>query len=393
MSDAEPIDWIVFADDWGRLPSTTQHLIRHLPDTDRVIWIDSIGMRTPRLTRSDLQRVWGKLRTLAGSPTDHLDSRPAQTERFAHIKPKVAPFHESETARSINKRSLSRDIRAAVSTVAVRRPVILISNTMGWLYVDAVRRTLIQAGHTQHVPVVYLRLDAFDVFPGVEAGLVQRTEPKLLDGCDAVFATAERIVPCDENAHKSVYLPQGVDLPHFARVPLDPPGTRTIGYYGNVAEWMDWPLVEAIVHANPAWRFEFVGPIRVPIPEALADAKNAVFPGPCPYPALPVATAHWDGAWMPFVINEHIQSANPLKMREYLAAGFPVACTPFAESYRVTADLCHVTDVPTFARFLEQIGADDRASRQARRSSVAEQGWAQRVGVLREGCGALLKVV
>ena len=50
MSDVERIDWIVFADDWGRLPSTTQHLIRHLPESDRVIWIDgrwSSALRSP----------------------------------------------------------------------------------------------------------------------------------------------------------------------------------------------------------------------------------------------------------------------------------------------------------------------------------------------------------
>jgi hypothetical protein len=48
--------WLVFGDDWGRHPSTTQHLARHLGEHSRVIWIDSIGMRSPTLSAADARR-------------------------------------------------------------------------------------------------------------------------------------------------------------------------------------------------------------------------------------------------------------------------------------------------------------------------------------------------
>lgn len=383
------IDWICFADDWGRLPSTTQHLIRHLPASDRVVWIDSIGMRTPKLSAADLRRVWGKLRAMAGRPADQLDHRRPPASRFRIVRPRVAPFHESAAAVRLNRWTLARDVGRAAAALGIRQPVVLISNTMGWLYVDAVRDALRELGSRWEPPVVYLRLDAFDVFPGVEPGLVQRVEPALIQGCDHVFATAQAIVPPPPVA--STYLPQGVDARQFGRVPTEPPTGRTIGYYGNIAEWLDYDLITQVVAAFPDWTFDFIGPVRVPLPAALEQAPNTRFPGPCPYPDLPEATDHWRGAWMPFVINDHIQAANPLKMREYLAAGFPIACTRFREAERLADRLTFVDDPASFGAWLDgPVACDDARARQDRRSSLDGETWDDRVDVLRATVQELL---
>ncbi len=38
-------DLIVFGEDFGGLPSSTQHIVARLSKTRRVIWINSIGLR------------------------------------------------------------------------------------------------------------------------------------------------------------------------------------------------------------------------------------------------------------------------------------------------------------------------------------------------------------
>ena len=38
------MEWIVFGDDWGAHPSTTQHLVLHLPAEGAVIWVATIGL-------------------------------------------------------------------------------------------------------------------------------------------------------------------------------------------------------------------------------------------------------------------------------------------------------------------------------------------------------------
>ena len=46
-----PAPLLVFADDWGRHPSSCQHLISRLLDRHRVAWVNTVGMRPPRLTQ------------------------------------------------------------------------------------------------------------------------------------------------------------------------------------------------------------------------------------------------------------------------------------------------------------------------------------------------------
>ena len=57
-------DLIVFGEDWGRHPSSTQHLVKRLAADRRVIWINSIGLRRPRLRPADLKRIVQKLRAV-----------------------------------------------------------------------------------------------------------------------------------------------------------------------------------------------------------------------------------------------------------------------------------------------------------------------------------------
>src|SRR5262245_59913999 len=59
IGDDQPINkrrLIVFADDWGRHPSSCQHLVRNLLDECEVSWINTIGTRPPRLSRVVFRR-------------------------------------------------------------------------------------------------------------------------------------------------------------------------------------------------------------------------------------------------------------------------------------------------------------------------------------------------
>ena len=57
MADAPSLPTLlVFADDWGRSPSSSQHLMRQLLDRYRVLWVNTIGMRPPRFNLSTLRR-------------------------------------------------------------------------------------------------------------------------------------------------------------------------------------------------------------------------------------------------------------------------------------------------------------------------------------------------
>ena len=58
-------DLIVFGEDWGAHPSSTQHLIRQFLGSRKVIWVNSLGLRTPKLNLEDGRRAMRKLADLA----------------------------------------------------------------------------------------------------------------------------------------------------------------------------------------------------------------------------------------------------------------------------------------------------------------------------------------
>ncbi len=56
--------FIVFGDDWGAHPSSVQHLFRRIARDHRTLWVNTVGLRPPRLDARDAARVVRKLRAI-----------------------------------------------------------------------------------------------------------------------------------------------------------------------------------------------------------------------------------------------------------------------------------------------------------------------------------------
>ena len=67
MPDPAPL--IVFSDDWGRHPSSCQHLIAKLLPHRHVTWVNTIGTRPPGLNWSTVTRGLGTVRQWLKRPT------------------------------------------------------------------------------------------------------------------------------------------------------------------------------------------------------------------------------------------------------------------------------------------------------------------------------------
>ncbi len=391
------MDWLVFGDDFGAHPSTTQHLIGNLPTEDRVIWVNSIGMRAPKATLSDLRRIAGRLRaTFARRPSEHRQfERPpnelqpsddAPTPARSHgprievLHPTLAPWHDQRAARAVNRQILGREIGRAMRRLGITELVALYANPIARVYLEglAVRR----AG--------YLRLDDYPRLPGVDAALVTPFDDQALAEAELVFATARALLRGPED-HRRIYLPQGVNVAHFATVSAAPPAGKVLGFFGLLAEWLDFDLAAAVARECPDWTLEFRGPIRS-APESLFALPNVTHLPALPYAALPAAISHWRAAWIPFRRSALTDGVNPLKLREYLAAGLPTASTPLPEVVALGGDTALVETATDVRRWLEQgVLADTEAARLRRRAGMASHDWRARAeqlrGAFRDGPG------
>ena len=157
-------------------------------------------------------------------------------------------------------------------------------------------------------------------------------------------------------------MPHGVDSEHFGKalraetvvpeeiVRLPRP---TIGFWGLIHEWIDLDLVRQVAEQRPQWSFVFVGKVGVDC-GSLARRPNVHFPGVRPYESLSAFAKGFTAAILPFKINRLTENVNPIKLREYLAAGLPVVSTPLREAkvyrnvVRFGADaeeFCHALDL------------------------------------------------
>ena len=367
------MDWIIFGDDWGAHPSTTQHLVLNLPPDDAVIWVDSIGMRSPRLRWVDLQRLWGKARGLlrpAGATSGLYEPSVAA---FEHIRPKVLPWHRHSAVVRFNRRLLGRSLASSIERLSLRDPVMLVSYPTVLLYLDAI----------PHSKLVYLRLDDYSLYPGVDPELVRITEQRMFQRADAIVATARALIPGGDDARKAHYLPQGVHFDHFASTPLVIPQRKVLGFFGTLAEWLDYELVAAVAAGAPDWELHFVGKVDH-LPAQVERLPNVrIFP-PVPFARLPEIVAGWRAAWIPFQINPLTVGVNPLKVWEYLAAGLPTQCTSLPEVVPLRGKVVIADRADAITRWLEEVlRTDTPETRKARRESVRGDSWRSRSAALR----------
>ncbi len=374
-------DWLVFGDDWGAHPSTTQHLVRELVEAgDRVVWVDGIGMRAPTLSTADARRIAGRLQALLRphprAVGDRSDAAPVP-DAMRVVSPFVLPWHRRLTR--LNARLLHPPIREALRALGIARPHALIANPMGALYLRGlpVDRT------------IYLRLDDHSAMPGVDATHVAAVEQQLFDRADLVVATARQLLPPALHvAGKARYLPQGVDMAHFGVTPLAVPDDRprVLGFFGLLEAWIDAELVLASARRRPDWVFEFIGRNRWPAGTMtrLDGVENVRFRGAVPYMELPSAVSRWHAAWAPFSLSQLTEGVNPLKLREYLAIGLPTACTPLPEVAPLGSLCASVRDAEEVSAWLDDVArSDSEPARRQRREAMRGQSWADRAAQLR----------
>lgn len=363
------MDWIVFGDDWGVHPSTTQHLILNMPASDKVIWVDSIGMRAPRMCIKDGKRIINKIQSFLkrkDSSTQPIYS--SCTARFTQIKPKVIPYHLNEIVRRFNSIYLHQSIKQKMKMLNMSIPNLLAAVPSAVYYFDAI----------PHNKIGYLRLDQYDFFPGTDPKLVYHSESEMFKRATHVFCTAKSLLPKGEFLDKGHYLPQGVDIKNFAKTSLAPSKNKILGFYGLISDYVDFDLVLNVARALPDWKLEFVGSLTTNIPKKLQQKDNIHFLPKVPWLQLPNLLSNWTAAWAPYLLTEHTLASNPLKVREYLASGVPSHCTPIPE----VKNLKHLfisKEAHQIIDWLQRLLQEDKTEKRImRRQSVKNESWSQR---------------
>jgi len=318
--------FIVFSDDWGEHPSSCQHLFRQLLARHRVIWVNTIGMRSPRPNLADFKKVVRKVAKMFGR-------RAPATRSIAQPHPRVCqpfmlPFNSIAAVRRFNRYSVVRQVRRIVREMNLSHPVVVSTVPNACDYVDCF----------DAARVVYYCVDDFSQWPGLEHQLVREMEGSLIAKADLIIATSSNLFDRLSAGGRKVHLvSHGVDIALFSQQATAPhaclrdiPAPRA-GYFGLFDERSDQDLITAVARSLPEVSFVITGPVATDTAKLRACA-NVRFTGPLPYHELPALIRGLDVLFIPYVVDGFTASISPLKLKEYLVTGKPVVVTPIAEA-------------------------------------------------------------
>ncbi|MDQ3331567.1 MAG: glycosyltransferase [Planctomycetota bacterium] len=362
-------DILCFSHDWTGDPLSKTHLMRLLAKENRVLWVNSIGYRMPTASGADLGRAFQKL-AAATKPVTEVEPN------IFVLNPLAIPAYGRPSVRALNRRWLRWQVKRAMRGLKFNRVI-------NWVFNPAAAVIAGQLGEEQ---LIYHCVDEYTAFSGVASSALAEMELQLLRQADLVIVSAERLYQSKSRSNpRTVLVQHGVDFEHFRKActgEVAPAAEQAslprpiLGFFGLVADWVDVDLMAEMARRFPEGSLVIVGKVTTDVSK-LEALSNVHFLGRKPYETLPGFCAGWDVALMPFRLNELTLNANPLKVREYLAAGLPVVSTAIPEVEAL--GLCRIASTADeFEREIRQTLADAGPTA-ARSEAVRQESWAARL--------------
>jgi glycosyltransferase involved in cell wall biosynthesis len=374
-----------FADWDTELWTNQQHLMSRLARKNRVLFVESLGLRRPQLARRDVRRIFRRLRRAAKLTT--------VVDGPTVLSPLVVPLHASTLVRSLNARLLRVQVRRAMRRLGLSEPIL-------WAYVPQAEALLVTV---KPALVVYHCVDDMAAQPGIDGPSFRAAEGRFARRADLVLASSpklrERLRALAVNV---LYAPNVADTAHFARALRDEPIDAALGALPEprivftgavVASKLDMPLIASLARLRPQWSFVLVGPVgpgdpRTDVSE-LAASPNVHLLGARAYAELPSVLRGAAAGLIPYAINELTTGIFPMKVYEYLAAGLPVLATPLPALAEVP-EVATAADAEGMAALLDRALAEDSPTQKAARSQAAQaHSWERRLEQIADAIAAL----
>jgi glycosyltransferase involved in cell wall biosynthesis len=372
MADPLPA-LLVFADDWGRHPSSCQHLIRRVREHTPVLWVNTVGTRQVRADALTLRRGIEKIR-------GWFRGLQQVAPRMWVVDLPMLPGLGNPVLRAANRVFGTTYLRRTLTKLRMTRPTVVTTLPyIDWLIHDLPRRGL-----------VYYCTDDYSHWPSADRETLIRADREMSAQADLILAASQLLLSSHAYTGRSHYFPHGVDFEHFAstqQASVAPelasvPGPR-IGFFGLIYEKINFELLTALARRFDRATLVMIGPVAYCPPE-FAALPNVRMLGPRPYEQLPRFLAGLDVLLMPYVNDEMIRQSGPLKLRECLASGKPTVSIDVPD---VRAAQPHVRIGTTVESFLDQVGAalaesKESDARVARQAFVQAEGWDRRASLL-----------
>jgi glycosyltransferase involved in cell wall biosynthesis len=364
-----------FAEWDAELWTNQQHLMARLARRNRVLFVESLGLRRPRLAGRDLRRMARRLERAAAGPR--------AVDGLHVLSPMVIPIHGRPRIQTLNAALLRAQVGRAARSLGLERPLL-------WSYVPQAE-WLVET--LKPATIIYHCVDDIAAQKGVQAAAFRRAETHFAARADVVLASAPALAERMRTLNERVfYAPNVADTERFATAlddgPTDAavaalPRPRIVFTGAVVATKLDLELLGSVARARPDWTFALIGPVGAGDPRtdisAIEWLPNVHLLGARPYDALPEVLRGADVALVPYAINELTRSVFPMKVYEYLAAGLAVVTTPLPALAETSGVFVAADAAATTAAIERALAEDGPEVRRARSRAVRGNSWDARL--------------
>ncbi len=318
---------VAFTKDWNDVPTCTTHILREMGKEMPVLWVNSIGTRKPDIKHpAHLKRIIQRL--VGGFKRAEL-----KENKLRVLSPLLIPKAETTIARWLNRKLFAWQVRRELRVMQCEQ-------IEYWCFVPNAVDLL--PGNTNNAKIIYYCVDDWTKFHYLDTEWIAGKERDLLRRADIVFAVSQYLVKALATRCEGVtpiYMPHGVEYGKFSRAlevkefPDDLAGISkpVIGFYGNIYPWVDVDLVAELAKRRPQWNFVFIGGVFCDT-SSLETLSNVYLLGRKEHDELPLYCAGFDVAIIPYDMkNPRMESVNPVKTRELLAAGVPIVAADVPE--------------------------------------------------------------
>jgi hypothetical protein len=165
------------------------------------------------------------------------------------------------------------------------------------------------------------------------------------------------------------------------------------GYFGAVASWLDYDILNAVAALRPDVGFVYIGPNHQNSVQYLKLLPNVNYMGIMNYKLLPYYAYKFDVCFIPFSKGEIAKTTSPLKLYEYFSLQKPVIasihmteCVNYKEVLTYSTADEFSTAIDTAAKLI-----NDTSYKSSLLRIAQENNWINRVKVYAEKLSQLVK--
>lgn len=364
--------------DWDNPYWTNQqHVMSRLAWQNRVLYIESMGLRRPVLQSKDVKRIGRRLKRFLRGPIKI-------NENLYTYSPLLLPFYKFGFIRLLNHQIMIVTLRRLIKKLSLKNPIV-------WSYIP---NTVNFKGKLGEKLLVYHCVDEISANPLIPGKVILAMERKMLAGADLTLVTSPELYTSKKPLAKEIhYLPNVADIEHILKmqnpgleIPADVAGLAhpILGFIGAISDYkLDFELLKTIALARPAWHIVLIGVVgegeKATAVSALRLIPNIHILGGRPYEKLPNYLKSFDVCLLPNRLNEYTRNMFPMKFFEYLASGRPVVSTALSSLKEFKSYFYQADSPAEFIKNIEQALQEEKSAREKRIALAKKYSWTNRM--------------